>query len=252
MLPGFARTSRNSYKCGDANNSESVRSKRLDATRRRHLSVPRRMAACYLMFCGDSELKLPSLIFILGAAIIAPDSGLAQRDYTAEECARYHDPERISIERRSLIFDQARAIHPQRRDGPLRYLNVSDDEVREIQAAAFEIVGDVLVTISGVVSGCPCEDGPQCTDQVWVLAHKPNDTIGLLLSKVRGQWQIGTVQRWWLNFEKLAAEKNVTWYWLSDSEAGARLIDEFPTCGVAEKLKQWEEFERRPLRGCKN
>ena len=187
-------------------------------------------------------------------AILAPGYALAQRDYTAEECARFSDPERTAMERRVFVLERAKEIRPQRRDSPLRYLNVSDNEVREIQAAASEIVGDVVVTISGVVTGCPCEDGPQCTDQVWVLAHRPNDTIGLLLSNVSGHWLIGTVQRWWLRYDKLEVEsRNAKSYGARDSVEVTqdKLIDEFPTCGVAEKLKQWEEFMRKPRGGCK-
>lgn len=193
----------------------------------------------------------------MGVAIVVPGYVLAQRDLTAEECAKFADLDRrmAPMERRWHLLDRAREVRPRRRDSPLRYLNVSDDEVREIQTAASEIVGDVLVTISGVVTGCPCEDGPQCADQVWVLAHLPNDTIGLLLSQVRAHWLVGTVQRWWLRYELLEVRmQKATSYEARESVQAAqdKLIDEFPTCGVAKKLKKWEEFEHRnaQLNGC--
>ena len=55
-------------------------------------------------------------------------------------------------------------------------------------AIFFDRVGKFtrIVNISGVVEGCPCEDGSTCTDQVWILASRPNQTVGLLLSKVGG------------------------------------------------------------------
>jgi hypothetical protein len=203
---------------------------------------------------------MPSLIIIVGIAIVAPGFALAQRDYAAEQCARYAEWDRRAddSQRRWTILDRASEVRPQRRDSPLRYLNVSDDEVREIQAAASEIVGNVLVTIAGVVTGCPCEDGGLCTDQVWVLAHRPNDTVGLLLSKVSGHWQIGTVQRWWLRYEQFEARRQEPTS--NDAretvqESWNKLMDEFPTCGVAEKLKKLEEKQEEvkrkyPTPGC--
>jgi hypothetical protein len=58
---------------------------------------------------------------------------------------------------------QADRIQPARRDGPLRAVDVSDDEVREMQAVALQVQPDSILNISGVVTGCPCEDGPACS-----------------------------------------------------------------------------------------
>ena len=192
-------------------------------------------------------MKGPSLILIVGMAIVAPGNVLAQRALTAEECARraYLDVRGAEMERVWAILDRAKEVRPQRRDSPLRYLNVSDNEVREIQEAASEVVGNVLVTIGGVVTGCPCEDGAKCTNQVWVLAHRPNDTIGLLLSKVNEHWQIGTIQRWWLRNEQITVRRqNAT-----SNEAREtverdwqKLVDEFP---MLRRSREISEVERK-------
>jgi hypothetical protein len=107
----------------------------------------------------------------------------------------------------------------------LRYLNISDDEVREIQGASSEVVGRVFVYIGGVTHGCPCEDGSKCTDQVWVQAEVKGKPLGFLLSKIDERWVIGPVQRWWWRYEK--AER-------LDRD---KLVDELPHCGI-EEVKQ--------------
>jgi hypothetical protein len=99
-------------------------------------------------------------------------------------------------------------------------LNISDDEVREIQGASSEVVGKVFVYIGGVTHGCPCEDGSKCTDQVWVQAEVRGKPFGFLLSKIDERWVIGSVQRWWWRYEK--------------AEWGDRdkLVAELSRCGV--------------------
>lgn len=96
---------------------------------------------------------------------------------------------------------------PLRRDGPLRETNISDLEVREIQAIAATVSPGAIVNISGVVTGCPCEDGPACTDQVWIVAHRANQSRGLQLSKIDDHWAIGAVQQWWLDWDSLVASR---------------------------------------------
>jgi hypothetical protein len=71
-----------------------------------------------------------------------------------------------------LIENQINPTHqtvtrPIRREDSLRELNISEDEVREIQSAALQVSPGSIVNISGVVTGCPCEDGLGCSDQVW-------------------------------------------------------------------------------------
>lgn len=115
---------------------------------------------------------------------------------------------------------------PLRRDGPLRELNVSDEEVREIKAATLEIFPGSILNISGVVKGCPCEEGVGCSDQVWVVTHQPGHTQGLELSRIDGHWGVGVVQQWWLSFEQLQTMRSSAGY----IQALQGLNDSFPTC----------------------
>lgn len=115
---------------------------------------------------------------------------------------------------------------PGRRDGPLRKANLSDQETREIQAATLEVFPGSLLNISGVVSGCPCEEGPACSDQVWVVAHRPGHTQGLELSRIDGHWMIGIVQQWWLSYEQIQS----LWRTAAYSKALQTLNDSFPVC----------------------
>jgi hypothetical protein len=118
--------------------------------------------------------------------------------------------------------------HPVRREGPLRYENITDVEVREIEAAARDVVPRAIVNISGVTVGCPCEDGPLCTDQVWIVAYRPDKSVGLLLSKIDAHWIVGPVQKWWLAYDDLDRRnyKSFTEY----LEAEQKMFDAFPAC----------------------
>jgi hypothetical protein len=125
--------------------------------------------------------------------------------------------------------DRAYALRPSRRDSPLRYQNISDNEVREIQSVALTVVPRAIVNISGVVVGCPCEDGPGCAEQVWILASRPGKTVGLLLSKIEKAWVIGPVQEWWLNYEDLQSRASSLEY-SEFSDARDQMIEAFPAC----------------------
>ena len=115
---------------------------------------------------------------------------------------------------------------PRRKDGPLREVNLSDQETREIQAAALDVVPGSLLNISGAVAGCPCEEGPACSDQVWVVAHRPGHTQGLELSRIDGHWMIGVVQQWYLNLEQIQSMRRTEAY----GKALQSLNDSFPIC----------------------
>lgn len=90
--------------------------------------------------------------------------------------------------------------------GTLRYENISDLEVREIQRVADTLNPGAIVEIGGVTEGCPCEDGPLCTNQVWVVSHRPEQAKGFMLSRIEGHWTLGAVQKWWLEHEALLEE----------------------------------------------
>src|SRR5687768_1774433 len=88
------------------------------------------------------------------------------------------------------VLSHARQVVPRRRDGPLRELNLTDDEVREIQSATRSYLPNAYLNISPVVTGCPCEDGGGCTDQVYVLADAGGQSKGLQLSRIRNEWKV--------------------------------------------------------------
>ena len=134
--------------------------------------------------------------------------------------------------RQTLLVEHIRRAHPTRRDGPLRELNVSDDEVREMQSIVLGIQPGSILNISGVVSGCACEEGPSCSDQVWIVAHSKTRTTGLQLSRIGGRWAVGTVQQWWLDLERL---ENSRQRFRSAADYYAevqKLYDNFPACAA--------------------
>ena len=120
-------------------------------------------------------------------------------------------------------------LRPKRRDEPLRYLNISDYEVREIQLVAEKYLPKVLLNISPVVTGCPCEEGPQCTDQVYIVAESGPSSKGLQLSRVRNAWVVGSVQQWYLKYEELVSREPKMSY-LDRLRAESELYREFPVC----------------------
>ena len=95
--------------------------------------------------------------------------------------------------------------------------SISDNEVRQVQAVVMALNPGAIVNIGGVSSECRCEDGPACTAQVWVVAYGLGQSHGLMLSKIDGEWQLGPLQGWWLEHEKLisrmrlALDENRDW-----------------------------------------
>lgn len=156
---------------------------------------------------------------ILSAAAVAQDSSRQQR----------LDEQRWELERRWAIEKRVMEVRPRRRDGPLRYLNITDNEVREIQEATQEYLPRALVNISPVVTGCPCEEGLACADQVYILASVDGRTLGLQLSRISNAWVVGPVQRWWLAYETLKARREKMDYFAYDDALG-RLLFSFPQC----------------------
>jgi hypothetical protein len=142
---------------------------------------------------------------------------------------------RAKYERIFLIEKRMSEVQPERRDVPVRSDNIRDQEVKEVQRATSEIVPGALLNIGTVVTGCPCEDGADCTDQVWVLASRRETSRGVLLSKIKGHWAVGAVQAWWLRYEKLQASRHSfpsSWKY---SEAEDELKLQFPTCETGEE-----------------
>lgn len=136
-------------------------------------------------------------------------------------------------------WSRAHELRPRRPTDPLREANISDEEVRQIEQAARAVFPTAMVNISGVTTGCPCEDGPDCTDQVWVVAWRSEESRGLKLSRIHGEWVVGPVQRWWLRYEDLGKRYDALGPLdTGEKRAAARglmrermsLIESFPQC----------------------
>jgi hypothetical protein len=164
----------------------------------------------------------------LVALFLAFGAGLSAR---AAEPAKFTEGQaRRELTLRLWELEQrAVQIYPRRRDTPLRDLNMTDDEVREVQAIASKYQMPELLNISPVVTGCPCEEGGSCTEQVYLTSRVGDRTAGLQLSRKKNLWTVGTVQKWWLEYAALRGrEKNMT----SDEyrQARDRLLLQLPAC----------------------
>jgi len=137
--------------------------------------------------------------------------------------------EDAEYDKRAKIQRRAFELRPRRRDEPLRYKNISDIEVREIQQMAAEYFAKTMLNISPVIQGCPCEEGPSCTAQVYVVTYANENARGLQLSQVRNSWQVGIVQQWWLKYDTLRARMPKMDYEAYES-AESDLFREFPEC----------------------
>jgi len=144
-------------------------------------------------------------------------------------------PEWLAQARRMrAIEDHANDLKPARRDNPLRELNITDNEVREIQDVASRHAMNTMLNISPVVTGCPCEEGPLCTDQVFVVATLPDKTVSLQLSRIRNAWVVGAVQKWWFRYAELRKRGEAGGFKSFDAYESAKnqLLLEFPMCAL--------------------
>ncbi len=168
--------------------------------------------------------RLSATLLALALAV-----GVASADTTREaKLAAF----RAWAEKLMRLEKRVAETRPRRRDLPVRSNNITDDEVTEIQRVASEVWPGAIVNIATVVVGCPCEDGPSCTDQVWVVGHRPIEMKGLLLSRIDGSWAIGPVQLWWLEYERFQSRRaefpTEIAYWNAKDE----FIETFPTCSA--------------------
>lgn len=129
---------------------------------------------------------------------------------------------------------RARELYPRRRDTPMRYANMTDDEVREVQVIARKYKMAEFVNISPVVTGCPCEEGAGCTEQVYITSNVGERTTGLQLSRRRNLWTVGVVQKWWLEFAALLARESKMSYREFSAARHVKLL-EFPQCLKSEE-----------------
>jgi hypothetical protein len=140
----------------------------------------------------------------------------------------------VQMRRMRAIEDHANDLRPARRDTPLRELNITDNEVREIQDVASRYAMSTMLNISPVVSGCPCEEGPLCTDQVFIVATLPDKTLSLQLSRIRNAWVVGAVQKWWFRYADLRKRGESGGFKSFEAYESSKnqLLLDFPMCAV--------------------
>jgi hypothetical protein len=84
-----------------------------------------------------------------------------------------------------------------------REMNITDREVKQIQAAAREYASDAMVNIGTVMVGCNCEEGPACTEQVGGILYNPKESKTVSFSRIKGDWQLSRALTWELHKKKL-------------------------------------------------
>lgn len=170
------------------------------------------------------------LAFALSAHAEAPASRISSKEMNRMlgEMAQWNAEWR----RVDHISRRAEALRPRYRAEPLRYLNISDEEVRQVQLISVKYLPRAMMNISPVVTNCPCEEGPDCTAQVYVVATTGEIAKGLQLSRLKDQWMVGVVQQWWLRRDLLHAPKPDADFLEHYRYARAlhELYSEFPAC----------------------
>jgi hypothetical protein len=135
-------------------------------------------------------------------------------------------------ERYRAVAKRAKELYPARRNTPLRDVNISDEEIREVELLTMNYLPRAYVNISPVVTDCPCEEGPSCTAQVYVVAQTPDKTRGIQLSRMKDRWNVGAVQQWWLRRDAVVRQHTGNTF-LDDylyQKAVNELFEEFPLC----------------------
>jgi len=130
------------------------------------------------------------------------------------------------------VIERAHELYPARRNTPLRDVNISDEEIREIELLTRKYLPRAYVNISPVVTDCPCEEGLACTAQVYVVAQSLDQTRGIQLSRMNSRWNVGAVQQWWLRREAVVRQHTGNSF-LDDylyQKAVNELYEEFPMC----------------------
>ena len=164
-----------------------------------------------------------ALWWVAGLALAIPASGQERRPP-----AQVDEKFALAMKQQEIRM-RAWELRPRRRDEPLRYINLSDNEMREIQVIAQKQLSNTMLNVSPVIEGCPCEEGPLCTDQVYVVTYVSEHARGLQLSRVKGAWQVGVVQQWWNRYDELRAQVMKMNYRLFESKE-SELFREFPSC----------------------
>jgi hypothetical protein len=140
---------------------------------------------------NDSQVNSVRAIPVVLAVLLCSAASTASADEKADWAA--------ARERTNQVIRS----RPARLEGPLRVDNISDEEVRELEAVMDEHFPGAIVNIGGVTAGCPCEDGTSCDSQVWVVTHLAGESNGLMLSQIGDRWAIRPLQQWWLRRDHL-------------------------------------------------
>jgi len=165
---------------------------------------------------------------------------------SSSQTARPAKEESLKSALRTYPWRSSARFRPQPPAGPLRYENISDIEVREIQRAAASVDSGAMIYIAGVVVGCGCAEGPTCSNQIWVNLYHPAGNTGLQLSKIDGHWKIGVLQDWWLRYDAFLATEGRQNFSGPDGPAKQEayftaqraLYEQFPMCEDDKKSKK--------------
>lgn len=135
-------------------------------------------------------------------------------------------------ERYRAVLKRAEELYPARRNTPLRNVNISDEEIREVEQITRKYLPRAYVNISPVVTECPCEEGLACTAQVYVVAQTADKTRGIQLSRMNKQWNVGVVQQWWLRRDAVVRQHTGDSFldFYLYRKAVTELLEEFPMC----------------------
>ena len=170
------------------------------------------------------------LALAISAHAEAPEPRISQKEMNRmlAEMAQWQSEWR----RTDHVSKRAQALKPAYRSEPLRYLNISDEEVRQVELISVKYLPRNLMNISPVVTNCPCEEGPNCTAQVYVVAATGENAKGLQLSRLKDQWMVGVVQQWWFRRDALHAPAPSAPFAEHYRYARAlhELYSEFPVC----------------------
>ena len=188
-------------------------------------------------------MRVAFLVSIVAVTLIsAAQSQTSAKKPTPDDYVQMNDDMAYwdsQYERYSAIRDRTRKLYPARRDAPLRELNISDEEVREVEAIAYQYLPRTTINISPVVTDCPCEEGLACNAQVYVVSTVKDASRGLQLSRMNTHWQLGVVQEWWLRFQAIRdphTGNSFLDYYLR-RKAETELYEEFPVCAKAKNGK---------------
>ena len=105
---------------------------------------------------GSGEMANMRTISILGLALLLVTAASAQVAHVEGGARRLSGAD----DQADAHWDRAYELRPRRRDEPLRYLNISDNEVREIQLVAEKYLPKVLAEHLAGRHGLPVRRGP--------------------------------------------------------------------------------------------